>query len=97
MLARRYRAKLSVWAVLSVLVLCWLYIFPGYRLPDDKEIVEEVLRQGDAWLRNQTGIDLYRLVSGIARRLLCTHLPCCSLLGRWSTCFCSASTFRPEE
>lgn len=53
-----------MWAALCVLVLCWFYVFPGDRLPADKEIVEEVLRQGDAWHRNQTGIDLYRLVSG---------------------------------
>lgn len=64
MLVRCYRGKLSVWAALCVLVLCWFYVFPGDRLPADKEIVEEVLRQGDAWQRNQTGIDLYRLVSG---------------------------------
>ncbi|KAM6961743.1 alpha-N-acetylneuraminide alpha-2,8-sialyltransferase [Tautogolabrus adspersus] len=60
MLGRCYRGKLSVWAALCVLVLCWFYIFPGYRLPRDKEIVEEVLRQGEAWEKNQTGIDLYR-------------------------------------
>lgn len=64
MLARCCRGKLSVWAGVCVLVLCWFYIFPGYRLPADKEIVDEVLRQGDAWQKNQTGIDLYRLVSG---------------------------------
>lgn len=61
---RCYRGKLSVWAALCVLVLCWFYVFPGDRLSADKEIVEEVLRQGNAWHRNQTGIDLYRLVSG---------------------------------
>lgn len=60
---RCYRGKLSVWAALCVLVLCWFYVYPVYRLPGDKEIVEEVLRQGDAWQRNQTGIDLYRFVS----------------------------------
>uniref|UniRef100_A0A8C7ZDB2 Alpha-N-acetylneuraminide alpha-2,8-sialyltransferase n=1 Tax=Oryzias sinensis TaxID=183150 RepID=A0A8C7ZDB2_9TELE len=60
MLARCYRAKLSVWAALCVLVLCWFYVFPGYRLPPDKDIVAEVLRQGDVWHKNQTGIDLYR-------------------------------------
>lgn len=64
MLARCYRGKLSVWAALCVLVLCWFYIFPGYRLPGDKEIVEEVLRQGEVWQKSQTGIDLYRFVSG---------------------------------
>lgn len=67
MLVRCYRGKLSVWAALCVLVLCWFYIFPGDRLPRDKEIVEEVLRQGEAWHRNQTGIDLYRCVSGRRR------------------------------
>ncbi|GLD74328.1 alpha-N-acetylneuraminide alpha-2,8-sialyltransferase [Lates japonicus] len=60
MLVRCYRAKLSVWAALCVLVLCWFYIYPVYRLPRDKEIVEEVLRQGEVWQKNQTGIDLYR-------------------------------------
>ncbi|XP_007235021.2 alpha-N-acetylneuraminide alpha-2,8-sialyltransferase [Astyanax mexicanus] len=54
-----HRSK-SVWAALGVLVLCWLYIFPAYRMPSDKEIVEEVLRQGQTWSKNQTGIDLYR-------------------------------------
>lgn len=63
MLARCYRGKLSAWAALCVVVLCWFYIFPGYRLPSDKEIVDEVLRQGDVWQKNQTGIDLYRFVS----------------------------------
>uniref|UniRef100_A0A665VXJ4 Alpha-N-acetylneuraminide alpha-2,8-sialyltransferase n=1 Tax=Echeneis naucrates TaxID=173247 RepID=A0A665VXJ4_ECHNA len=62
MLVRCYRGKLSVWAALCVLVLCWFYIFPVYRLPRDKEIVEEVLRQGEDWQRNQTGIDLYRFL-----------------------------------
>lgn len=65
MLARCYRGKLSAWAALCVLVLCWFYIFPGYRLPSDKEIVDEVLRQGDVWQKNQTGIDLYRFVSDL--------------------------------
>lgn len=60
---RCYRGKLSVWVVLCVLVLCWFYVFPGDRLPGDKEIVEEVLRQGEVWQKNQTGIDLYRFVS----------------------------------
>lgn len=71
MLVRCYRAKLSVWAALCVLVLCWFYVFPGDRLPADKEIVEEVLRQGDAWHRNQTGIDLHRLVSWFGLGLPC--------------------------
>lgn len=62
MLARCCRGKVSVWAGVCVLVLCWFYVFPGYRLPGDKEIVDEVLRQGEAWQKNQTGIDLYRSV-----------------------------------
>lgn len=66
MLVRCYRGKLSVWAALCVLVLCWFYIFPVYRLPSDKEIVDEVLRQGQVWQKNQTGIDLYRWVEGIS-------------------------------
>ncbi|XP_036004732.1 alpha-N-acetylneuraminide alpha-2,8-sialyltransferase [Fundulus heteroclitus] len=57
---RCYRPKLSVWAVLCVLVLGWFYVFPVYRLPSDKEIVEEVLGLGEVWKKNQTGIDLYR-------------------------------------
>ncbi|XP_056603434.1 alpha-N-acetylneuraminide alpha-2,8-sialyltransferase [Triplophysa dalaica] len=56
---RCHRSK-SVWATLAVLALCWLYIFPVYRIPSDKEMVDEVLRQGQTWTRNQTGIDLYR-------------------------------------
>lgn len=56
---RCHRSK-SVWATLGVLALCWLYIFPVYRIPSDKEMVDEVLRQGQTWTRNQTGIDLYR-------------------------------------
>ncbi|XP_028811378.1 alpha-N-acetylneuraminide alpha-2,8-sialyltransferase [Denticeps clupeoides] len=60
MLVRCARSRLSVWAALGVLVLCWLYIFPVYRLPSDKEIVDEVLRQGAAWSKNLTGIGLYR-------------------------------------
>ncbi|XP_054609577.1 alpha-N-acetylneuraminide alpha-2,8-sialyltransferase [Dunckerocampus dactyliophorus] len=60
MLMRCYRARLSAWAAVFVLVLCWFYVFPVYRLPREKDIVEEVLRQGNAWKRNQTGIDLYR-------------------------------------
>ncbi|XP_046878532.1 alpha-N-acetylneuraminide alpha-2,8-sialyltransferase isoform X1 [Hypomesus transpacificus] len=60
MLVKCHKSKLSVWVALCVLVLCWLYIFPVYRLPGDKEIVDEVLRQGQEWQKNQTGIDLYR-------------------------------------
>ncbi|TNN27844.1 Alpha-N-acetylneuraminide alpha-2,8-sialyltransferase [Liparis tanakae] len=68
MLVRCYRGKLPVWAAMCVLVLCWFYIFPVYRLPRDKDIVEEVLRQGDAWQRNQTGVELYRFVSPLTFR-----------------------------
>ena len=60
MFMKCHRSKLSVWAALCVLVLCWLYIFPVYRLPSDKDIVEEVLGQGKVWTKNQTGIDMYR-------------------------------------
>lgn len=63
MLVRCYRGKLSVWAAMCVLVLCWFYVFPVYRLPRDKEIVDEVLRRGQVWKKNQTGIDVYRFVS----------------------------------
>lgn len=60
MAARCCRGKLSAWAALALLVLCWFYVFPFYRLPRDKDIVEEVLRQRGAWKKNQTGIDHYR-------------------------------------
>ncbi|XP_068611426.1 alpha-N-acetylneuraminide alpha-2,8-sialyltransferase [Brachionichthys hirsutus] len=60
MSVRCCRGRLSVWAAVCVLVLCWFYIYPGSRLPRDKEIVEEVRRHGGAWHRNQTGIDSYR-------------------------------------
>uniref|UniRef100_A0A8C0QZU4 ST8 alpha-N-acetyl-neuraminide alpha-2,8-sialyltransferase 1 n=1 Tax=Canis lupus dingo TaxID=286419 RepID=A0A8C0QZU4_CANLU len=49
------RTRLPVGAsALCVVVLCWLYIFPVYRLPNEKEIVQGVLQQGTAWRRNQT-------------------------------------------
>ena len=67
-LLRCCRNKISAWwALLCVLVLCWFYVFPGgyNRMPSDKEIVDEVLRQGPAWHRNQTGVDLYRWVGGM--------------------------------
>lgn len=60
MVCLRFHRRKSVWAAVCVLVLCWLYIFPAYRIPSDKDIVEEVLHQGQAWTKNQTGIDLYR-------------------------------------
>nr|XP_061815871.1 alpha-N-acetylneuraminide alpha-2,8-sialyltransferase-like [Nerophis lumbriciformis] len=57
---RCYRTKLSAWTAVFVLVLCWFYVYPVYNVPRDKDIVDEVLRQGDVWKKNQTGIDLYR-------------------------------------
>uniref|UniRef100_A0A9J8A9B1 Alpha-N-acetylneuraminide alpha-2,8-sialyltransferase n=1 Tax=Cyprinus carpio carpio TaxID=630221 RepID=A0A9J8A9B1_CYPCA len=58
---RCYRSK-YIWATLGVLALLWLYVFPVYRIPSDKEMVDEVLRQGQTWTRNQTGVDLYRML-----------------------------------
>ncbi|XP_064175509.1 alpha-N-acetylneuraminide alpha-2,8-sialyltransferase [Anguilla rostrata] len=60
MFLRCPRSKLSVWAALCVIVLCWLYIYPVYRLPSDKEIVNDVLHQGQVWKKNQTRIRLFR-------------------------------------
>ncbi|KAJ3612280.1 hypothetical protein NHX12_020556 [Muraenolepis orangiensis] len=60
MSGRCCRSKLSVWAALCVLVLCWFYVFPVYRLPSYEEIVDEVSRQGHAWRKNHTGIHVYR-------------------------------------
>uniref|UniRef100_A0A3Q2I369 Alpha-N-acetylneuraminide alpha-2,8-sialyltransferase n=1 Tax=Equus caballus TaxID=9796 RepID=A0A3Q2I369_HORSE len=60
------RTRLPVGAsALCVVVLCWLYIFPVYRLPNEKEIVQGVLQQGTAWRRNQTAARVFR----ITRRL----------------------------
>lgn len=73
MLVRCCRVKLSVWAALCVLVLGWFYVFPAYRLPSDKEIVAEVLGLGEAWKKNQTGIDLYRSVPGSRFSLTLKH------------------------
>ncbi|XP_041340416.1 alpha-N-acetylneuraminide alpha-2,8-sialyltransferase isoform X2 [Pyrgilauda ruficollis] len=55
------RTRLPVGAsALGVFVLCWLYVFPVYRLPDEKEIVQGVLlQQGKAWRRNQTAVALF--------------------------------------
>uniref|UniRef100_A0A8B9IC95 Alpha-N-acetylneuraminide alpha-2,8-sialyltransferase n=1 Tax=Anser brachyrhynchus TaxID=132585 RepID=A0A8B9IC95_9AVES len=52
------RTRLPVGAsALGVFVLCWLYVFPVYRLPDEKEIVQGVLlQQGKAWRRNHTAV-----------------------------------------
>ncbi|EPQ09772.1 Alpha-N-acetylneuraminide alpha-2,8-sialyltransferase [Myotis brandtii] len=56
------RTRLPVGAsALCVVVLCWLYIFPVYRLPNEKEIVQAVLQQGTAWKRNQTAARLFSL------------------------------------
>lgn len=62
MLARKFpRTRLPVGAsALCVVVLCWLYIFPVYRLPNEKEIVQGVLAQRTAWRRNQTSARLFR-------------------------------------
>ncbi|KAJ8007231.1 hypothetical protein DPEC_G00115380 [Dallia pectoralis] len=60
MLVRCHRSKWSVWALLCVLVLCWLYVFPVYRPRSDKGMVDEVLRQGPVWRKNRTGIELFR-------------------------------------
>ena len=76
MFLRCHRSK-PVWAALCVLVLCWLYIFPVYRMPSDKEVVEEVLRQGQAWTKNQTGIDLYRYCTGPSA---CHFKICCYVM-----------------
>ncbi|XP_077565710.1 alpha-N-acetylneuraminide alpha-2,8-sialyltransferase [Stigmatopora nigra] len=61
MLMRCHRAKLSAWAAFCVLILCWFYVFPFYRLPGDEDILEEVLKHRDhVWTKNHTGINLYR-------------------------------------
>ena len=55
------RTRLPVGAsALCVVVLCWLYVFPVYRLPDEKEIVQGVLQQGTAWRRNRTAAGIFR-------------------------------------
>uniref|UniRef100_A0A8D1FP12 ST8 alpha-N-acetyl-neuraminide alpha-2,8-sialyltransferase 1 n=1 Tax=Sus scrofa TaxID=9823 RepID=A0A8D1FP12_PIG len=55
------RTRLPVGAsALCVVVLCWLYIFPVYRLPNEKEIVQGVLQQGTAWRRNETAARVFR-------------------------------------
>ncbi|XP_029455974.1 LOW QUALITY PROTEIN: alpha-N-acetylneuraminide alpha-2,8-sialyltransferase [Rhinatrema bivittatum] len=54
------RTRLPIGAsVLCVFVLCWLSLFPGYRVPNEKEIVHEVV-QGKAWRRNETAVSLFR-------------------------------------
>ncbi|KAJ6666245.1 hypothetical protein lerEdw1_000517 [Lerista edwardsae] len=56
------RTRLPVGAsALGFFVLCWLYIFPVYRLPDEKEIVQGVLlQQGKVWRRNLTAVAGFR-------------------------------------
>ncbi|KAB0387985.1 hypothetical protein FD755_002941 [Muntiacus reevesi] len=56
------RTRLPVGAsALCIVVLCWLYVFPVYRLPDEKEIVQGVLQQGTAWRRNRTAAGIFSL------------------------------------
>ncbi|KAH0516384.1 Alpha-N-acetylneuraminide alpha-2,8-sialyltransferase [Microtus ochrogaster] len=58
------RTRLPVGAsALCVVVLCWLYVFPVYRLPNEKEIIQGVLAQRTAWRRNQTAA---RVFSGVS-------------------------------
>ncbi|XP_053575076.1 alpha-N-acetylneuraminide alpha-2,8-sialyltransferase [Bombina bombina] len=55
------RTRLPVGAsALCVFVLCWLYVFPVYRLPDEKEIVQEVVLLGSSWKRNATEAEIFR-------------------------------------
>lgn len=55
------RTRLPVGAsALCIVILCWLYVFPVYRLPDEKEIVQGVRQQGTAWRRNQTAARVFR-------------------------------------
>lgn len=70
MLARKFpRTRLPVGAsALCVVVLCWLYVFPVYRLPNEKEIVQGVLAQRTAWRRNQTSARLFRYLLLAAAR-----------------------------
>ncbi|KYO36716.1 alpha-N-acetylneuraminide alpha-2,8-sialyltransferase isoform B [Alligator mississippiensis] len=56
------RTRLPVGAsALGAFVLCWLYVFPAYRLPAEKDIVQGVLlQQGKAWRRNRTAGTAFR-------------------------------------
>ncbi|XP_075066888.1 alpha-N-acetylneuraminide alpha-2,8-sialyltransferase [Mixophyes fleayi] len=47
-------------SALAVFVLCWLYIFPAERLPDEKEMVREVLQHGRGWRRNESAVQGFR-------------------------------------
>uniref|UniRef100_A0A8C8SSP6 Uncharacterized protein n=1 Tax=Pelusios castaneus TaxID=367368 RepID=A0A8C8SSP6_9SAUR len=60
------RTRLPVGAsALCVFVLCWLYIFPVDRLPDEKEVVQGVLlQQSKAWRSNQTAVTGFSLKLG---------------------------------
>ncbi len=72
---RCHRSK-YIWATLGLLALLWLYIFPVYKIPSDKEMVDEVLRQGQMWSRNQTGVDLYRYFSAFLIRRVQLFIHC---------------------
>ncbi|KAG9471189.1 alpha-N-acetylneuraminide alpha-2,8-sialyltransferase [Eleutherodactylus coqui] len=55
------RTRLPVgFGALAVSVLCWLYVFPVERLPDEKELVREVLQRGRAWSRNLSALQGFR-------------------------------------
>ncbi len=62
---RCYRLRLSVGFAVCTLVLCWFYVFPGFRFLREKDTIEEVLRHSGVWHKNQTGIELYRCASGL--------------------------------
>ncbi|XP_078090819.1 alpha-N-acetylneuraminide alpha-2,8-sialyltransferase [Mustelus asterias] len=53
------RSRLPVGVALGVFVLCWLYVYPVYRIPDEKEVISEILQQAK-WKRNQTAIAAFR-------------------------------------
>ncbi|KAL4659531.1 alpha-N-acetylneuraminide alpha-2,8-sialyltransferase-like isoform X2 [Arapaima gigas] len=55
-MSRYPRSRWLGWAALCVVVLFWVYNYPVYRLPTDKEVVQEVLRHGGAWKRNATAV-----------------------------------------
>ncbi|XP_039617532.1 alpha-N-acetylneuraminide alpha-2,8-sialyltransferase [Polypterus senegalus] len=60
MISKFPRNKLPMGAALGIAVLYWLYIFTLYRIPSDKEIVNEVLRQGNVWKKNLTAALMFR-------------------------------------
>ncbi|KAM8972810.1 alpha-N-acetylneuraminide alpha-2,8-sialyltransferase [Pelodytes ibericus] len=47
-------------SALCVLVLCWLYVFPVYRLPGERDILSEVRGVGPAWRGNKTAREAFR-------------------------------------